>query len=125
MLLFCYRRYSAASWEGLHPWKEGVNKGLTPIDFLHKKLFKNYTRWTQAMHAPPAYFKVAALNGQQPGNVSKAYPRSAKGDLLWYKHDEGIAKLYDVVLWFLIWGEAGNLRHMPECICFLYHKVRS
>ncbi len=25
-------------------------------------------------------------------------------------------------MFLCIWGEASNLRHMPECLCFLYHK---
>eukprot|EP00962_Isochrysis_galbana_P057810 scaffold30368_cov73-Isochrysis_galbana.AAC.1 len=24
----------------------------------------------------------------------------------------------------LIWGEAANLRHLPECLCFLFHQMR-
>ena len=32
------------------------------------------------------------------------------------------AKTVDVVLWFCIWGEAANLRHLPEALCFLFHK---
>ncbi|OQR86621.1 callose synthase [Achlya hypogyna] len=28
-----------------------------------------------------------------------------------------------IALYFLIWGEAGNLRFMPECLCFLYHTM--
>ncbi|KAF0698947.1 hypothetical protein As57867_010429, partial [Aphanomyces stellatus] len=31
--------------------------------------------------------------------------------------------LVDVVLFFLMWGEAGNLRHMPELLCFLFHSL--
>ncbi|KAI9906551.1 hypothetical protein PsorP6_004257 [Peronosclerospora sorghi] len=27
----------------------------------------------------------------------------------------------DIVLFFLIWGEAGNFRQTPECLCFLLH----
>ena len=27
------------------------------------------------------------------------------------------------MLWLCIWGESGNLRHMPECLCFLFHKM--
>jgi hypothetical protein len=26
-------------------------------------------------------------------------------------------------LFLLIWGEAANLRFMPECLCFIYHNV--
>ncbi len=31
--------------------------------------------------------------------------------------------LVDIVLFFLIWGEAGNFRQMPECLCFLFHNL--
>nr|CCA22421.1 unnamed protein product [Albugo laibachii Nc14] len=31
--------------------------------------------------------------------------------------------LVDIALFFLIWGEAGNLRQMPECLCFLLHSM--
>ncbi|KAL3893063.1 MAG: hypothetical protein SGPRY_014510, partial [Prymnesium sp.] len=29
------------------------------------------------------------------------------------------AQLHQLMLWYLIWGEAANLRHMPELLCFL------
>lgn len=28
-------------------------------------------------------------------------------------------------LFLLIWGEAGNLRFMPECLCYIFHYVSS
>ncbi|CAI5724003.1 unnamed protein product [Peronospora destructor] len=31
--------------------------------------------------------------------------------------------LVDIVLFFLIWGEAANFRQMPECLCFLLHTM--
>ncbi|OQR84190.1 callose synthase [Achlya hypogyna] len=31
--------------------------------------------------------------------------------------------LADVVLFFLIWGEAGNFRQTPELLCFLFHSL--
>ncbi|CAN0488223.1 unnamed protein product, partial [Laminaria digitata] len=27
------------------------------------------------------------------------------------------------MMWLCMWGEAGNLRHMPECLCYLFHKM--
>ena len=33
--------------------------------------------------------------------------------------DEGA--LHQLLLWYLIWGEAANLRHMPECLCLLLY----
>jgi len=26
-------------------------------------------------------------------------------------------------LYLLIWGEAANLRFLPECLCYIYHHV--
>ncbi|KAF0701109.1 Aste57867_8406 [Aphanomyces stellatus] len=31
--------------------------------------------------------------------------------------------LVDIVLFFLIWGEAGNFRQTPELLCFLFHNL--
>ena len=33
--------------------------------------------------------------------------------------------LMDIVLFFLIWGEAGNFRQTPEFLCYLFHKMIS
>ncbi|KDO28050.1 hypothetical protein SPRG_20212 [Saprolegnia parasitica CBS 223.65] len=37
----------------------------------------------------------------------------------------GASQEAQIALYFLIWGEAGNLRFMPECLCFLYHTMAS
>ena len=34
-------------------------------------------------------------------------------------------KLFLVSLYFLIWGEAANVRFLPECICYIFHHVSS
>ena len=65
---------------------------------LHKKMFSNYVKWCDRMGTPPLFNEP--LNG-------KKY----------------MGYIEDMLLWLLVWGEAGNLRHMPECLCFLYHKV--
>lgn len=33
------------------------------------------------------------------------------------------AQLQRLVLYFLIWGEAANLRHTPECLCFIFYTM--
>jgi hypothetical protein len=33
------------------------------------------------------------------------------------------SRVVDLVLFFCVWGEASNIRHMPECLWFLYHKM--
>ena len=35
------------------------------------------------------------------------------------------AQVCDIALYLLIWGEAANLRHCPECLCFLFHQMRA
>lgn len=32
-------------------------------------------------------------------------------------------KLLYLGLYLLIWGEAANLRFMPECLCYIFHHV--
>jgi callose synthase len=32
-------------------------------------------------------------------------------------------KIILVALYFLIWGEAANVRFLPECICYIFHNV--
>ncbi|KAI4303806.1 hypothetical protein MLD38_039399 [Melastoma candidum] len=32
-------------------------------------------------------------------------------------------KLFMVSLYFLIWGEAANVRFLPECICYIFHHM--
>lgn len=32
-------------------------------------------------------------------------------------------KLLFVSLYFLIWGEAANIRFVPECLCYIFHHV--
>ena len=33
------------------------------------------------------------------------------------------SRVVDLVLFFCVWGEGANIRHMPECMWFLYHKM--
>ncbi|TMW59030.1 hypothetical protein Poli38472_007175 [Pythium oligandrum] len=66
---------------------------------LHKKLRSNYVEWCE-------FIKVKPLNyvGQPQGDLKNPFHM-------------------DIMLYLLIWGEAGNLRHMPECLCYLYHQM--
>jgi len=34
-------------------------------------------------------------------------------------------KILYMGLYLLIWGEAANVRFMPECLCYIFHNVRS
>ena len=65
---------------------------------LHSKIFANYRKWCDRMGTPPLFCKRS--NG-------KAYA----------------AFVEDALVFLLVWGEAANLKHAPECLCFLYHKT--
>ena len=32
-------------------------------------------------------------------------------------------KILYMGLYLLIWGEAANIRFMPECLCYIFHNV--
>ncbi|KAJ0396106.1 hypothetical protein ATCC90586_005507 [Pythium insidiosum] len=66
---------------------------------LHKKLMSNYRDWCKFLGVPPQFF-----SGQATNNL---------------RHPLHM----DIMLYFLIWGEAANVRHMPECICYLFHQM--
>ncbi|KAI9916242.1 hypothetical protein PsorP6_016912 [Peronosclerospora sorghi] len=66
------------------------------IETIHAKFFRNYVQWCKFLHTQPHLLDTAP------------YPGAAERQM---------------ALFLLIWGESGNLRFMPECLCFLYHKV--
>ncbi|KAG1709392.1 hypothetical protein DVH05_020047 [Phytophthora capsici] len=64
---------------------------------VHKKFFKNYVMWCKFLRTP-----------QRCSDPEK---------------ENTIKMEKELALFLLLWGEAGNLRFMPECICFLYHNM--
>ena len=74
----------------------------SPIHALHAKVFSNYVKWCRAMAVPPHFSKMNSSMNAPPAVASR---------------------VVDLVLYFCVWGEASNLRHMPECLWFLYHKM--
>ncbi|XP_062221703.1 callose synthase 11-like [Phragmites australis] len=83
-----------------------------PADVLHhsvargirKKLLKNYTSWCSYL-------------GQKPHiHVPSAGRRAVQG----VGPDTRRDLLY-TAMYLLIWGEAANLRFMPECLCYIFH----
>lgn len=32
-------------------------------------------------------------------------------------------KLLYISVYFLVWGEAANVRFLPECLCYIFHHV--
>jgi callose synthase len=74
----------------------------SPIHALHAKVFSNYMKWCRAMGISPNFAKVSSAVSAPPAVASR---------------------VVELVLFFCIWGECSNLRHMPECMWFLYHKM--
>jgi callose synthase len=74
----------------------------SPIHALHAKVFSNYVKWCRAMGVAPHFSKMNTSMNAPPAVASR---------------------VVDLVLFFCIWGEGANLRHMSECVWFLYHKM--
>ncbi|KAL8126863.1 hypothetical protein AgCh_013964, partial [Apium graveolens] len=68
------------------------------VDLLMDKIFKNYRSWCAYLHCP--------------SNIT--FPHGSARQQL---------ELIYIGLFLLIWGEASNIRFMPECICYIFHKM--
>ncbi|KAF3976520.1 hypothetical protein CMV_000294 [Castanea mollissima] len=64
-----------------------------------KKLFKNYKRWCNYLDRKSSLWLPTIQQEVQQ------------------------RKLLYMGLYLLIWGEAANLRFMPECLCYIYHHM--
>ncbi|CAA3027502.1 callose synthase 8 [Olea europaea subsp. europaea] len=69
------------------------------VDGLLKKFFKNYKDWC------------------------KFLGRKSNIELPFIKQEAQQYKLLYIALYLLIWGEAANLRFMPECLCYIFHHM--
>ncbi|KAA8540725.1 hypothetical protein F0562_024356 [Nyssa sinensis] len=80
----------------------GIPVGVDPIDekainevFL--KVLDNYMKWCRYLRIRLVWNSLEAINRDR--------------------------KLFFVSLYFLIWGEAANVRFLPECICYIFHHM--
>ncbi|KAI4983466.1 hypothetical protein ZWY2020_023958 [Hordeum vulgare] len=69
------------------------------LDTAMNKLFKNYKRWCKHLGRKTSLWLPTIQQQVQQ------------------------RKLLYMGLYLLIWGEAANLRFMPECLCYLYHHM--
>jgi callose synthase len=72
---------------------------FAPALRLHIKFFSNYRKWCARMGVKPLLMKDLVVSNS-------------------FEH-----VVEDILVYLLIWGEAANLRHLPECLCFLFHKI--
>ncbi|XP_030515431.1 callose synthase 7 [Rhodamnia argentea] len=68
------------------------------VDQLMDKILKNYRSWCNYLH--------------QKQNL--LFPQGS---------DRQQLQLIYLALYLLIWGEASNVRFMPECLCYIFHKM--
>ncbi|GAB2240870.1 hypothetical protein Droror1_Dr00021388 [Drosera rotundifolia] len=67
------------------------------ITEVFKKVLDNYIKWCRYLHIRLVWNSLEAINRER--------------------------KLFLVSLYFLIWGEAANVRFLPECICYIFHQM--
>ncbi|KAK9266839.1 hypothetical protein L1049_001610 [Liquidambar formosana] len=65
---------------------------------LMDKIFKNYRTWCHYLHRRSNLIFTGSDDRQQ-------------------------LELLYIGLYLLIWGEASNIRFMPECICYIFHQM--
>ncbi|KAK6229181.1 hypothetical protein SCA6_018132 [Theobroma cacao] len=69
------------------------------IDEQMRKFFKNYTNWCKFLGRKSS-IRLPCVNQE-----AQQY------------------KILYIGLYLLIWGEAANLRFMPECLCYIFHHM--
>ncbi|KAK8663998.1 hypothetical protein V6N13_083803 [Hibiscus sabdariffa] len=79
----------------------GFQLDSSNIQDLSDGIFKNYESWCDYMHRGPN---------------NKRYPPGYAVQQI---------QLIYIALYLLIWGEASNIRFMPECICYIFHNMAS
>ncbi|KAK1425447.1 hypothetical protein QVD17_20799 [Tagetes erecta] len=68
------------------------------VQQLMDKLFSNYCSWCEYLHCTSNLKFEPSVDRQQ-------------------------LELLYIGLYLLIWGEASNIRFMPECICYIFHNM--
>ncbi|KAJ8752026.1 hypothetical protein K2173_001052 [Erythroxylum novogranatense] len=67
------------------------------INEVFLKVLDNYIKWCKYLRIRLAYNRIEAITKDR--------------------------KLFLVSLYFLIWGEAANVRFLPECLCYIFHNM--
>ncbi|KAL6140432.1 hypothetical protein ACLB2K_058731 [Fragaria x ananassa] len=68
------------------------------VQHLMEKFFKNYHSWYNYLHC----------------KTNLRFPEGS--------HRQQLELIY-IALYLLIWGEASNVRFMPECLCYIFHNM--
>ena len=104
---------------------------------VHAKFLGNYVEWCQFLEQEPLITRSAShamrqFNMSSPHIAASFFVEedaAVEPSSHTFSHDSVTLEAYrkaltqEVALFLLIWGEASNLRHMPECLAFLFHKT--
>ncbi|CAN1352850.1 Callose synthase 5 [Linum perenne] len=84
----------------LNPKPEPLNKlDERAVDAVMNKIFKNYKNWCKF------------LGRKHSLRLPQSQPEIQQRKILY------------MGLYLLIWGEAANIRFMPECLCYIFHNM--
>ncbi|XP_038879974.1 callose synthase 9-like [Benincasa hispida] len=67
------------------------------VEGVFKKSLENYVKWCEYLCIQPVWSSLSAVSKEK--------------------------KLLFISLYFLIWGEASNVRFLPECLCYIFHHM--
>lgn len=91
-------------------------------------MLANYRRWVRHVGLPPSVRIDAGPTQRHRVLISLADATLAPWDFataeeggMWLCNQQ----LHRVMLLFLLWGEAGNVRHTPEALCYILHCAMS
>ena len=80
--------------------------------------------YSTQVHTKPILRREVST-GAAEGEVADAAVVTAEGRLRTWVRLTTSQQLREVLLYLLIWGEAANLRFMPELLCFLFEIARA
>ncbi|XAR54565.1 1,3-beta-glucan synthase, partial [Bertholletia excelsa] len=67
------------------------------VQEVFQKSLENYIKWCSYLDIPPVWSTLETVSKEK--------------------------KLLYISLYFLIWGEAANIRFLPECLCYIFHHM--
>ena len=88
------------------------------ISQLHTRVFSNYREWIK-------YMNLGGNNTLGGSAISSDVVPLVRSQISEARVDKNTtdAKIEEICLWLLVWGEGGSLRHTPECLVYLFHNL--
>ena len=88
---------------------------------LHRRTFENYKNWCRKMASADSVSGGSCVpqcgGGGEEMDLAVAFRRGdSQGGVV-----ENNRLIKEVLLWWCVWGEAANMRFMPEFICWVFY----